>query len=190
MFIYIFFLVIKRNTIMSTENLIDLLHVLYQGSVRKHPLAVPPALPNRAKFFEFDSIPQVAKDYNLPLDIDNLEETLRVGLSRGIFQRSILAGTQCGANLCPTSSGIFASTAESLPVLIYAYNPSILKVNPTNAQILDRLCIVSGTSSTIKRNGNSCICEGTRGSTVTDKTFIPPAVNTAAQSTLCCSTRN
>lgn len=109
------------------EDLYNLLTVLYQGSVRKNPLAVPPVYQNHAQFFKKEDLPTLAAEYDLPLPPD-VDTTLKVGLQRGIYQRSIEDGTQCGASVCqPTTR---------LPTLIYAYNPNMLKVNKENQQIL------------------------------------------------------
>jgi hypothetical protein len=121
------------------QDLLNLLTVLYQGSVQKSSLALPPTITsypgsiNSALFFHIDDIPTLAADLNLTLPAD-IQSTLKVGLSQGVFQRSALSGTLCHSfDVCrPTTAANFVSP----PVLIYAYNPSMLRVNPRNSQLL------------------------------------------------------
>ena len=118
----------------SRQDLLNLLAILYQGSVQKSSLALPPTFTsypgsiNSALFFHIDDIPLLAAHLNFPLPVD-IVSTLKVGMSEGIFQRSALSGTQCSADVCH-------ATESLLPVLIYAYNPNMLRVNPRNSQLL------------------------------------------------------
>lgn len=150
------------STTVTNEDLTALLNILYQASVRKNPLAQPPVYKNPARFFEIEDIPIIAQEYGFPLPSAGIDATLRVGLSRGIYQRSILNGTQCGASVCePTTS---------LPVLIYAYNPNMAKVNANNRQLLNPtiLNFQNIQASSVKFQDNHCVCYGTRGTAYTD----------------------
>ena len=143
----------------TDQDLLDLLTILYQGSVRKNTLAVVPVYQTGAQFFNINDIPTIASEYELPLPTAGVENTLKVGLSQGVFSKSIQNGTQCGYNVCipkgasylafsslgsgpgnPNSnknvSSSTSSTVSSGPVLIYAYNPQMLKVNSKNASLL------------------------------------------------------
>ena len=115
-----------------SSDLLDLLTVLYQGSVQKiHSLQKTPVLLERgnyALFFLETDLPAVANILNLPLPI-NYSILLQDGLKQGVFQRSIVKGTECGANVCSFNN-------VSLPQLIYAYNPNMTKVNPRNQLLL------------------------------------------------------
>ena len=120
-------------SVLKTD-LLKVLTVLYQGSVQKSLLAIAPTYTsypgsiNSALFFHIDDIPELAANLNLPLPVD-IVSTLKVGISQGVFQRSLMNGTeQCSTNGC--------DSVESTPVFIYAYNPSMLKVNPRNSQLL------------------------------------------------------
>ena len=118
----------------SRQDLLNLLTILYQGSVQRSLLAVPPTTTsypgsiNSALFFNVDDIPILAAELNLPLPM-NIASTLKVGMAEGIFQRSALIDTLCNTNVCH-------SVETLLPVLIYAYNPNMLRVNPRNSQLL------------------------------------------------------
>ena len=155
----------------SHQDLLDLLTILYQGSLQRNQRAVPPALPHPAAFFRYEDIELVAQDLNLPLPAAGVETTLRAGLPRGVFQRSIENGTQCGAFACDPPS------AEG-PVLVYAYNPHMLKVNPRNQELiagtaaatLANYQTISGTA--VRSSNNRAPFYGTRGSAVLDRDII------------------
>jgi hypothetical protein len=115
-----------------SSDLLDLLTVLYQGSVQKiNSLQKTPILLERgnyALFFLEEDFPALAHILALPLPA-NYSDVLQSGLKQGIFQRSIIKGTECGANVCKFNN-------SSLPQLIYAYNPNMTKVNPRNQLLL------------------------------------------------------
>ena len=172
-------------TISTNYDLLDLLTVLYQGSIQHSPLALQPVQPvyqkgyeNSASFFHEDDIPTLAEDLNLPLP-SNVSVTLARGLSQGVFQRSIQNGTQCGANVCQGTT--------SLPVLIYAYNPNMLRVNPKNAQLLAlggasaKISNVIG--SVVRWSNNTAPLYGTRGSANWERSTYKPYKSTSSK---CC----
>jgi hypothetical protein len=165
----------------TNQDLTHLLNVLYQGAVRKNPLAVPPAMANPAKFFRREDIETVANDYGFPLPAD-VDATLAVGLSRGVFQRSLEQGTECGA-------GLPCDPTVPEPILVYAYNPNMAKMNPRNQELLDPVALsyqrVSGTF--VKFSNNRAPCYGTRGYAVWHPNPLSMPGTNRYQSTKCCS---
>lgn len=163
----------------SNQDLLDLLLILYQGSVRKNHLAVPSALPNTARFFRKEDIEAVATEYGFPLPESGIDATLSHGLSRGVFQRSIEKGTECGA-------GFPCYPTLELPTIIYAYNPNMAKVNPRNQALLNPFTMETQRihGSAVLFANNRAPCYGTRGSaTLTQNPII---ANTSYQSRRCC----
>jgi hypothetical protein len=189
-------------TSVSNQDLSDLLMILYTASVKKNKLAVIPAINDGISYFAFESIPILADEYNLPLPLADLYTTLKVGLTRGIFNRSIQNGTQCGFNPCngkgasyllfPSSGNNANSNLDlntdinSSPVLIYAYNPNMIKVNHNNVQLLNNTCVgyqkVSG--SFVKYSNNRAPCYQYRGSASTSN--YPYVNNRPVLSNRCC----
>ena len=171
----------------SNQDLVELLTILYQGSVRRNARAVT-AVSNvgknasGVKFFRREDIENVAADYGFPLPASGVDRALAVGLARGVFQRSIEDGTQCGASLC-------RPTLE-LPTLVYGYNPSLMTVNSKNVELIAGTTAgtmynytkVSG--SFVKYQNNRAPCYGTRGSATFDNDF--QSRQTSYQSTKCC----
>ena len=168
----------------TNYDLLYLLTVLYQGSVQRSPLALKPVPQsnnlNSASFFLLDDIPLLAADLNLPLPSD-LNATLALGLSEGVFQRSIQDGTQCGANKCQSTT--------SLPVLIFGYNPNMLRVNNRNQQLLQLAGSSTATSSNIQGtvvrwSNNRAPFYGTRGSANWERSTYKPYKSTSNK---CCA---
>jgi hypothetical protein len=145
----------------TNDDLTALMNILYQGTVRKNGLAVTPVISNPARFFLVSDIPTLATDYDLPLPTASVADTLKLGLSRGVYQRSIQRGTQCGR--IPGASPCETSTNQ--PVLIYAYNPNMAKVNTANQALLNPFILnyqkIAGSS--VKFQDNHTVGYGTRG---------------------------
>lgn len=145
----------------TDQDLLDLLTLLYQGSMQHSPRAVPPAVPQPVLFFRREDLEALAGDLDLPLPWASLDVTLALGLRRGLYQRSLQRGTNCNP-LCGPS-------APLNPVQIFAYNPSLLKVNPhnqallagTDAGIMAGYQRISGTA--VKQANNRAPFYGTRG---------------------------
>jgi len=189
----------------SSQDLLDLLTVLYQGSVQRSPLAVPPAPldfhagpsgvgksppPFTARFFRRTDLEALADAYSLPLPSSGIEETLAVGVSRGVFQRALELGTQCGA-------GQPCDPTEPMPVVVYAYNPNMTTVNPRNEELLvlnlRNLGVVAPAQalyrptvqgSVVRFSNNRAPCYGTRGYATWTRYPYPNRAATA--SARCC----
>ena len=154
----------------TNQDLIDLLTILYQASIRKSPLAVRVAGSAgvnyvSARFFRIEDIPTLASTYNLPLPQSDLQSTLVSGLSRGTFQKAIEAGTECGIVCTPRYTD---------PTIIYAYNPSMIRANPTNVALLDPAFLQSQSmsGSYTKFANNRAPAYGTRGYFSTSNVII------------------
>jgi hypothetical protein len=164
----------------NTQDLLDLLLILYQGSVRRNHLAVPPVLPNTARFFRKEDIKTVASEYGFPLPESGIDATLSYGLLRGVFQKSIEKGTECGA-------GFPCFPTLELPTIIYAYNPNMAKISPLNQALIDPFALgmqrIHG--SAVLFSNNRAPCYGTRGSATL--TQNPIMANTSYRSRRCCS---
>lgn len=113
------------NTVTS-QDLTKLLTIFYQGSLQKNPLSVPNALDLPTSFFKFEDIIQLANELGLSIPSSDLLTVLEKGLKIGLFQKSTQKGTECKFNSCQSRT--------VLPTIIYAYNPNMLKVNPSNKQ--------------------------------------------------------
>lgn len=155
-------------SVVTNEDLSQLLNILYQGAVRKSPLALPSAVPSSTLFFLESDIPNLATEYGFPLPSAGVTETLKAGLSRGVFVRSIQDGTQCGSPACHPNK-------SALPTLIYGYNPQMARVNQANKQLLNSLClnnfIVHG-SHVVYSNNRAPNYGNTRGWYTTDNPLI------------------
>lgn len=145
----------------TNADLSALLQILYEASVRKNALAKTPVYTSRQLFFLKDDIPTLATTYGLPLPTASLDATLRVGLARGVYTRSIVAGTQCGASAC--------TATLALPTLIYGYNPEMLRVNANNAALVNSTVqsYYKVHGSFVRYANNRFPCYGTRGYAVT-----------------------
>ena len=142
----------------TNKDLYDLLTILYQGSVRKFPTASIPVYSTGALFFLKEDIQAIAETYGFPLPSAGIDNTLRVGLTQGVFARSIQNGSQCGFSICdPKGASYLAFKSDGsgpgnqntnrivdsgvdisgTPVFIYAYNPNMLKVNSKNMAVLN-----------------------------------------------------
>jgi hypothetical protein len=169
----------------NNQDLVDLLTILYQGSVRRNTRAVPAVTNfNSALFFRIEDIELVANDYGYSLPPAGIEPTLAAGLTRGVFQRSIEKGTQCGASFCrPTTE---------LPTLIYAYNPNMLTVNPRNQELI--VGTASGTiynyqkvnGTVVKFSNNRAPNYGSRGYAVWSQNCHATSSSSNFKSTTCC----
>ena len=163
----------------SHQDLKDLLTILYQGSVRRSPLAVPPALSNPAKFFHREDIESLAEAVSLPLPSGGVDATLALGLSRGVFQQSLEKGTECGA-------GFPCHPTLELPTVVYAYNPNMATVNPRNQELLNPTVLhIQRVHGSVVRSANHAPCYHTRGSATW--TPYPFGTNTQFQSKKCCA---
>jgi hypothetical protein len=198
----------SSSSSVTNEDLLNLLTILYQGSVRKNPLAVIPVYKTGAQFFNIKDIPTIASDYDLPLPLADIENTLKVGLNRGIFTKSIQNGTQCGFSVCiPKGASYLAFSSpgsgpinpnpnrtvdpnvsiSSDPILIYAYNPQMLKVNSKNAELLASEAFLSFpklSGSFVKYSNNRAPFYGYRGWASTSN--YPPQRSGVSQSNKCC----
>lgn len=164
------------------QDLKDLLNILYQGSVRRSSLAVPPALSNPAKFFRREDIEPLAKTVNLPLPTGDVDATLAVGLSRGVFQRSLEKGTECGA-------GFPCHPTLNLPTIVYAYNPNMATINPRNQELLDPIALYTQRihGSAVRFSNNRAPCYGTRGYAVWQQNPLSMPGTNRYKSKKCCS---
>lgn len=154
------------STTVTDQDLSNLLAILYQGTVRRSSLAVTPVYTSKirgaypARFFLFSDISTLATAYNLPLPTSDLSETLSVGLKRGVYQRSIERGTQCGRIL--GASPCEYTTNE--PVFVYAYNPNMLRLSSANKVFINPFVLSYQLPHQIVRfSNNHIVGYGTRG---------------------------
>lgn len=152
----------------TNDDLLALLTILYQGTVRKSTLAVVTVFPSPVRFFLFDDITILATEYSLPLPTAPLMDVLQLGLSRGVYQKSIQRGTQCGrmAYINPASGASPCEFSTNSPVLVYGYNPNMAKVNVLNRSLLDPsvLAAQNVSGSVVRFQDNHTAGYGTRGS--------------------------
>jgi hypothetical protein len=158
----------KKMTSVTNNDLLALLTILYQGTVRKSNLAITTVFPSPVRYFLFDDISVLATEYSLPLPSAPLADVLRVGLARGVYLKSVQRGTQCGrmAYINPSSGASPCEETTNTPVMVYGYNPNLAKMNVLNQALLNPMFLaaqnVSG--SVVRFQDNHTVCYGTRGS--------------------------
>lgn len=123
----------------TNQDFINLLEILYQS--------VEPS--SKTSFFTKTEIEELSDVLLISLP-SNLDETLRQGLKRGLFLKCALSGTEITGN----------------PEYLYAYNPDLLRVNASNAKLLNPLCLNNHSiQGTLVTNSNNRVpCYETRGS--------------------------
>ena len=154
------------NTV-SSQDLIRLLTIFYQGSLQKNPLSVPNAHDLPTNFFKFEDIEQLANELGLSIPSSDLLSVLQQGLKIGLFQKSYQKGTECNLGSCQTRT--------TLPIIIYAYNPNMLRVNPNNRQYFptNLLSQTTTTASFTAASYQPRLYSESKGFAITEQSVIP-----------------